>query len=231
MSTRKFLLLGPLVPTVAACITSSPGEYGATPIARREHLNSCPDGLIDDLEDNDSQIAKLGGREGYWYTFADTNGSTIFPRGDFKAEHGGPASSQIAAHVHGRISSTGKYPYVGVGFSFLNPKGSYDASKYRGISFWAKGPGKVRFEVPDANTQPEGDRCSDCYNNFGVELYLSDQWTRYTVPFDRLAQQAGWGDQTGAVSVKELFGVQWQFKTVGADYDLWFDDIELVGCP
>jgi endoglucanase len=214
----------------AGCITSPASEYGATPIAKKEHLNSCPDGLIDDLEDNDSQIAKKEGREGYWFTFTDTYGSTITPRDKFNADTGGPDGSHYAAHMQGKISTTGQYPYVGMGFSFLNPKGNYDASKYKGISFWAKGNGKVRLEVLDANTQPEGDRCTACYNNFGVELYLSDQWTRYTVPFDRLAQQPGWGDQTGAVSTKELFGVQWQFRTAGSQYDIWFDDIEFVGC-
>lgn len=231
LSLAPFALIVVTGACVSACITSPPSEFGATPIAKKEHLGRCPDGLIDDLEDNDPQIAKKEGREGYWFTFADTKGSTIFPKGEFKAEPGGPDGSHLAAHMHGTITASGKDPYVGMGFSFLNPKGSYDGTKYKGISFWAKGPGKVRFEVPDVNTQPEGDRCSDCYNNFGVELYLDDQWKRYTVPFERIAQQSGWGDQTGAVAVKELYGVQWQFKTAGANYDIWIDDIEFVGCP
>lgn len=212
------------------CITSSPSEFGATATAKTDVLNRCPDGLIDDLEDGDSQITKKEGREGYWFTFADKEGSTVFPKGDFKPEAGGPNGSTHAARFHGKMATAGKSLYVGMGFSFLNPKGSYDASKYKGISFWAKGPGKVRFEVPDVDTQPEGDKCSDCYNNFGVELYLTDQWVRYTVPFERLAQQPGWGDPAPGVDAKELFGVQWQFKSPGVDYDIWIDDIEFVGC-
>ena len=231
MSTAKFIFVHCLLGAVAAgCITSPASEYGATPIAKKEHLGRCPEGLIDDLEDGDNQVVKKEGREGYWFTFADTFGSTISPKGEFKLAEGGPDASKHAAHMTGHISTNGPFPYVGMGFSFLNPKGSYDASKYKGVSFWAKGPGKVRLEVLDANTQPEGDRCTSCYNNFGVELFLSDKWTRYTVPFERLAQQSGWGDQTGEVSVKELFGIQWQFRTAGSDFDIWFDDIEFVGC-
>lgn len=228
---RRCLFVAVLPLLWIGCITSSPSEFGATAVAKKEVLNRCPEGLIDDLADDDSQISKKEGREGYWFTFADKEGSTVLPHGDFKPEAGGPNGLSHAAHMHGKMASNGKSIYVGMGFSFLNPKGSYDGSKYKGISFWAKGPGKVRFEVPDVNTQPEGDKCSDCYNNFGVELYLTDQWTRYTVPFDRLAQQSGWGDQQPEVSAKELFGVQWQFKSPGVDYDVWVDDIEFVGCP
>ena len=79
--------------------------------------------------------------------------------------------------------------------SLLNPKGKYDASKYKGISFWAKGPGKVRFKTPDVNTAPEGDKCSDCYNDFGVDLYIAEQWQRYTIPFDRMPSSP-----TGAIA-------------------------------
>jgi endoglucanase len=133
--------------------------------------------------------------------------------------------------MHGKMARSGKSVYVVLGFAFLNPKGNYDGSKYRGISFWAKGPGKVRFQVPDVDTDPGGDKCSDCYNHFGVDLFLTDQWTRYTIPFERMAMQSGWGDPAPEVNKKGLFGVQWQFNTPGADYDVWIDDIQFVGCP
>ena len=37
------------------------------------------DGLIDDFEDGNRQIASVGGRSQYWYTSADSEGSEIFP--------------------------------------------------------------------------------------------------------------------------------------------------------
>jgi endoglucanase len=230
MSIRKSILVGALACLWWGCITSPPSEFGATAVAKKETLKSCPDGLIDDLEDNESQIVKKEGREGYWFTSADPEGSTILPKGDFKPEPGGPNGSKYAAHVHGKIAPSGKSLYVSFGLSLLNPKGNYDASKYKGISFWAKGPGKVRFRLPDVDTDPAGDKCSDCYNHFGVDLFLTDQWTRYTVPFDRMTMQSGWGDPAPEVNKKALFGVEWGFNTPGADYDIWIDDIEFVGC-
>jgi len=224
-------LIVPVLMSALGCITSPPGTFGITAEAKKEKLKQCPGGLIDDLEDGDTQIAKKEGREGYWFTFADTEGSTIKPKGNFEAGPGGATpGSKHAARVKGKIAPSGKSLFVGVGFAFLNPKGKYDASKYKGISFWAKGPGKVRFEAPDVSTAPEGDKCTDCYNNFGAVLYLSAEWQRYTVPFEKMSQQPGWGDRAPEVSKSALFGVQWQFSTPGADYDIWVDDIELVGC-
>jgi endoglucanase len=235
MSTCNVLpvrvLVAALAASSAACITSPPSDFGATAIAKREKLSVCPNGLIDNLEDGESQIVKQEEREGYWFTSADPEGSTILPKGDFKPDPGGQGGSKYAAHMHGKMARSGKALYVVLGFAFLNPKGNYDASKYKGISFWAKGPGKVRFQVPDVDTSPEGDKCTDCYNHFGVDLFLTDQWTRYTIPFDRLAMQPGWGDPAPEVDTKALFGLQWQFNTAGADYDIWVDDVEFVGCP
>ena len=35
------------------------------------------DGLVDDFEDGNGQVALLAGRSGYWYSAADPKGSTI----------------------------------------------------------------------------------------------------------------------------------------------------------
>ncbi len=211
------------------CITSPPWEHGDTPIAKQAQMNPCPDGLLDDLEDGDGQIAKLGERGGYWFTYADKFGSTIEPK-KFAPEPGGPAGSKLAARMKGKVAENGDFPYVGMGFNFTNPKGLYDASKAAGVRFWAKGPGRVHMELPDANTTPEGDRCSDCYNDFGVFLALEPEWNRYTIPFDRFQQKPGWGDRAPAVAEHELYALEWQFDTYGAEYELWFDNVELVGC-
>jgi endoglucanase len=185
---------------------------------------------LDDGEDNDNQIKKLGGRDGYWFSFADTWGTTIEPKGQFSFAPGGANGTKLAAHIKGRTASSGESIYAGMGFAFTNPKTPYNAGEAKGIRFWAKGPGRIRFKTPDVNTAPEGDRCTDCYNDFGVDIVLQNEWMRYTVPFDKLAQQPGWGDRAPEVSKDKLFAIQWQFSKPGTDYDIWIDEIEFVGC-
>ena len=231
VQSRPWLVV--LAPCIlSGCITSPTWEYGDTAEAKQIKLGTCPQGLIDDGEDNDSQIIKVEGRDGYWFTFADTEGTTVKPKGDFVMDQGGPpgSDSKHAARMTGRVAASGKSLYVGLGFALRSPKGPYDASKYQGVSFWAKGPGRIRFKTPDVNTTPEGDRCSDCYNDFGVDLVLQDEWIRYTVPFDRMAQQPGWGDPAPEVAKDMLFAIQWQYGTPDTDFDIWVDNIEFVGC-
>jgi endoglucanase len=221
-------LLAPLL--VGGCITAPTWEYGDTADAKEAKLAPCPQGLIDDAEDGDSQINKTEGRDGYWFTFADTEGSTVEPKGDFVMAEGGPPGSTRAARVTGRVAASGKSLYVGLGFALRSPKSPYDASKYQGISFWAKGPGRIRYKAPDINTAPEGDRCDDCYNDFGVDLVLQDEWIRYTVPFDRMSQQPGWGDPAPTVASDALFAIQWQYSTPDTEFGIWIDNVEFVGC-
>jgi hypothetical protein len=222
-------LLGLVALLSSGCITSPAWENGATPVAKQTVMNACPNGMIDDLEDGDEQTLKIENRGGYWFTYVDKFGTTIEQR-KFKPEPGGPPGSKMAAHIKGQIASAGDYPYAGVGLALANPKAGYDVSKAAGIRFWNKGPGRIRFELPDANTDPSGDRCKDCYNHFGVYLALEPEWKRYTIPFDKFAQDPGWGDRAPAVDEKEMIGVQFKFGSFGQPYDLWFDNIELVGC-
>jgi len=218
------------------CITAPPAQYGVTPTAKKRSLAPCESGMLDDGEDNNGQVIKVDGRDGYWFTFVDTEGSTIEPRGPYQMAPGGrPAGgglpeSHYHAHLSGKLAASGKSIYAGVGFALSNPKSGFDLSAAKGIQFWAKGPGLVRFKTPDLNTDPSGDRCSDCYNDFGADIYLSERWERYTVLFEELEQQPGWGDRAPHVATGGILAVQWQFTTAGADFDFAFDDVVLVGC-
>ncbi len=55
-----------------------PGAHVAPPGSVA--LKECgPDGVIDDMEDNNNQITVTGERGGYWYTYVDKDGSTVWP--------------------------------------------------------------------------------------------------------------------------------------------------------
>ena len=193
-----------------------------------------PDAFIEDAENGDSQILVQGGRGGYFYTYADENGSTVSPRGDFRMSEGGAGGTAYAIHISGKLAK-GTEAFAGVGFSFTEPKGTYDASGYRGLSFVAKkAPGTsgfMRLKIPDASTDPDGGVCKDCFNDFGMDFEISEEWTRYTVEFSALKQEEGWGDPNPpGVDPTKLYGVQWQVTTAGADYDIWIDDVTFMGC-
>jgi endoglucanase len=211
---------------VSSCLTTPASETGWSKRARTLVPTDCgSDALIDDGEDGDNRVLVRDGRGGYWFTSLDAEGSTIEPGGNFKMSPPGRNGSKYAARMRGRAAASGWSVYALMAFNIADPTGPYDASKYAGISFWAKGPGHIRLKVPDAYTAPGGGKCKDCYNDFGIELALTPQWERYTIPFAWLTQQPGWGDPRPEVAVKELYGVQWQFGTRGRDFDVSVDDI------
>jgi hypothetical protein len=202
-----------------------------------EHLASCgASGLVDDLEDGSSQIRVVAGRSGYWYTFADHAGTTVSPveGGQFDMSPGGVNGSKFAAHMHGRVGY-GTVVFGGMGLNLVDPKGPYDASKYKGVGFWAKkgpeGTGRVRFKIPDSSTDASGGVCRDCSNDFGVEIELGEVWQHFAFLWRGLKQLPDWGSpRPRAIKPSKLFGMQWQVNQQGADFDIWVDDVEFIGC-
>lgn len=210
------------------------GGGPATPTAAASSLGACPaTAMIEDGEDANNQVVAQDGRGGYMYTYLDKLGSTISPNsdsGEFTMTPGGANGSAQALRFQGQIG-TGEVVYAGVGLNFVDPKGTYDASKYGGISFWAKGSGTVRMKVPDANTDPDGKVCTECFNDHGVEFSLGAEWQQFTYAFGDLKQEAGWGaPQVEPVDAAKIYGVQFQVNAKGQPYDVWIDDVQFVGC-
>src|SRR5215471_15644545 len=122
---------------------------------------ACPPatGMISDGE-SANKTNFTAGRGGYWYTFLDTKdngGSDIWPTsgalgGTFEMSEGGANGSAHQARMKGSIG-TADIVYAGMGMNFVDPKGTYDASRYQGIAFWAKKNGDstahIRVKVPD----------------------------------------------------------------------------------
>jgi endoglucanase len=196
-------------------------------------LAECASGVIEDFEDGDAQILAREGRSGTWYPEADEEGTTIAPDGEFEPVEGGAAGSKRAAHFRGKTAD-GKNVWAGIGFNLANPKRPYDASKYTGIAFRARraktATPLVIVRVPDAQSDPEGGECKDCWNDFGARLELTPEWKTYVLPFDQLEQEPGWGEQKPELAANKLFGLKFQVKAPSTAYDIWVDDIHFVGC-
>jgi endoglucanase len=237
----------------AACIAPQPGTgpgaapgsaasigagAGAAPSSAASAFKDCgPEGMIDDGEDGNNMNMPLANRGGYWYTFVDKAGSTVSPTageqgGTFAMAEGGANNSKFAANVKGKIA-TGAIVFGAMGMNFVDPKDQYDASKYAGVSFFAKrGPnstGKVRLKVPDESTDPEGKICTECFNDFGADMTFQEQWTKIIVPFKKMSQLTGWGSPRRAkINPKTIYGLQFQVNVPGANYDIWVDDLQFI---
>ena len=221
----------------------SPASIGGAPVAARAPMaptapKDCGEAaLIDDGEDGNNQSLPNGGRGGYWYTFKDAGGTVVDPQagayggGAFTMSEGGHASSW-AARFHGKIG-TGAVVYAGLGVNFVDPKGQYDATKYSGVTFWARrgenSTGKVRLKVPDVNTDKEAGVCTECFNDFGADFTFTPEWKQYVVPWKSMRQLTGWGaPHKPHVAADKVYGLQWQVQVPSANYDIFIDDVRFT---
>jgi endoglucanase len=221
--------------SASGCISSPAWEYGSTAKAKALDVPACGESaVIEDGEDFDSKDFGhkgnvVDGRGGNWFTFVDPNGSTVTPSGwPFKMGTVGRNGSRGAPRMSGKMASAGDAVYAGMGVWLTDPTGPYDASKYTGVTFWAKGPGRVRFEIPDVHTGPEGGICKDCYNDFGIVLALEPDWRKYTIRFEWLQQRSGWGEPYPALQTDQILKLEWEFNGAGRAYDITIDDIAFV---
>jgi hypothetical protein len=196
-------------------------------------FGECAAGLIEDFEDGNHQLLERDGRGGFWYLEADEEGTTIEPDGEFEPSDGGALGSAKAGHIAGKTAA-GRNVWAGMAVNLANPKQPYDASKYRGISFYARrgkgGTPNIIVRVPDANSDPEGGVCKDCWNDFAAPIELTEHYRKYVLPFDELRQEPGWGEQRSEIETSKLLGLKFQLKSPSQSYDIWVDDIRFVGC-
>jgi hypothetical protein len=232
-----FLLLG--VMSASACIGVSQrraaGSAQGAAVGQTCRVGTRPavDGLVDDFEDENGQLSALAGRDGYWWTKHDDKGSTVGPEPFIPSDSGGDG---LAMRAVGKTATGGDDAWgAGFGANLLSRRdGVYDASKYVGISFRAKvGEGSTRqfrFSIGDANTHPNIGICKSCWNHFGKDLTVTNQWKEYRILFSEVQQRLGWGDpRPAALTPSKLVAIDWSV-TGGQAYDLWIDDIQFLDC-
>jgi endoglucanase len=181
--------------------------------------------VIEDGEDNNNQVIVKDGRNGYIYSFADTNGSKISPElgSTFTQTPGGAQGSAYAACAKGR-TILASIAYVGIGFNLVDPEKPVDLSSYDGIA--------LRFKVPDSATHPAGGQCTDkCFNDFGADLVMSEEWQQFMIPFAEMKQMVGWGaPRPPAIDKTKIYSLQFQLLDKEKDFEFCVDDIALIKC-
>lgn len=222
----------------------SPGEPPA--------IGLCDQGaeleLIDDMEDAGAGILRTNGRAGSWFAFNNGKGEQEPMPDDpfFMAElDESVRSSRYAAWTRGSA-----FPDWGAGIGFeISAQDSYNASDYEGIAFWARrGPGLaqvLRADVTDRNTSPFGLVCDPaeecdpsnacdpsaraCYDNFGAELELGEDWQFYSYRWDELVQDGWSGNTYPAITTTAIYGLRFQIEPE-KEFEFWIDDVAFV-CP
>ncbi len=238
MGSRNALVALFALASAGACAHTVP-MYQASEICRPPDTGPGdipPASLIEDAENGDSQIVVHDGRDGFLYTFVDpdsdlTQGAAP-PTKMVVPIVGGAQGSRCAWNIRGKLAD-GNIAFVGLGMNMSHPKAAYDASRYAGVTFFARrSPGtsaRVRVHFPDWNTDPDGAICRDCFNDFGADITVTEQWTQYSLRFESLEQLQGWGTpRPQRIDSSRLFGIQFRVMDRGAPFDIWIDDVAFI---
>ena len=187
--------------------------------------------LIADMAGGNNEVIQQLCRNGVWYSFVDSSGSTIWPspNGPFIMSTPGYTGTGYSAQMEGTLVSSG---YAGMGISLKNPLAPYNGSFYTGISFYAKAASStnVWFSIGTSETEPVnvGGSCTGtCYDYFGTNLSIGNSWQFIQVPYSSLAQQ-GWGTPATFLS-NQLMQIQWEVESFAAAYDVSVDQVSFYG--
>jgi len=209
--------------------------------------------VIDDFEPGPTHTATCHrvreadgrGKGGAWNAGGDGVNAASSVKLTFEAPGpGGAAGSTQALHVAG----TGLDGYGGYVATPL--AGCYDASSYKGLSFWFKGDPaktpnmKMSIVIPATAEAAQGGTCVQppigstalqCYDHFTVQVFkVSNVWTHYAFTWEQLTQY-GWGQpvprslrpETQIIGIN--FSPDWDpvpgNKAKGKAFDFWVDNL------
>jgi hypothetical protein len=191
--------------------------------------------LLDDMEDGDGQ---LSAGNGDWYVLRDESAGVITP------PQGEPftmtlltsprGKSTHAAHVE-VAGFTGWGAAIGFDFTYVNmQRQPYDLADFRALRFWTRATeaAPLRLQLPNADTDPFGNRCSGtegdnaCYAHFSHGFEADTEWREVTIRFDDL-RQAGAGRRAESFDRRRVFSVFFVLPSK-QDLELFIDDVALV---
>jgi hypothetical protein len=211
--------------------TGSAGSTGAAGTTGSGGTGACGN-LLDDMEAGTGYICQGDGRVGYWYTYVDalTGSSITPPASESPAKPLSPSPARVAASTRAMHASGVYSSFAGIGFLVNAPVidaawGTFDASRYTGVRFYAKGTFGVRvlLQIPATVATQYHGTCtvSNCLGALSSNYpTTSDSWSVVSVPFTSLTS----GNATFNPAV--LAAIEFQPVAAGA-FDFWIDDITL----
>jgi hypothetical protein len=201
--------LQPGSPANDPCLTAAPG-IGSEP-------------SIDDFEDGDDAIRPLEGRAGFWRWAREIDAPGTAPALIPIPRPEATRASRLALHVKG-----GQLVDWGATVEFDFRPACYDASKYVGVSFQARGPGRIYFAPRERSVIPiaEGGSCEvDCYNPHVAKIELESAWRSYQVRWSEVRQR---GIGKPALDTHHLHSLAFLIRAEDTPYDVWLDDVRFL---
>jgi hypothetical protein len=191
--------------------------------------------MIDDMEDGDASILSTGDRNGAWFSIHDETPGSLWPPSDSPfvmsplPQVRGTSKTSVRSNGSG-FSTWGAAVGVVLKIDDAKLPVFYDASAYKGITFWARigetSTTTLRVDFPDKNTFATGGGCQgmQCNDHFGqVVSSLSQAWKQFTIGFSDL-KQSGFGLAQEKLDAAHLAGIQFEFGKDAMFYVL-IDDL------
>ncbi|HVY25894.1 MAG TPA: hypothetical protein VHB79_05055 [Polyangiaceae bacterium] len=189
--------------------------------------------LIDDVEGDFPSLPLRAGRNGGWFSVHD----------DTSGQMGAvsPLSLQPArgtSHFAVGVSGGGFTDWgAQMGVNLRSPYAAYDASKYCGLRFLAKGGGNGwavlisdRLSVPDGGVCDDVNWASDngCYQFVGRGLAVGNVWQEVVIRFDELRLMRNPASPR-RLETKSLYDILFNFSSAdGSGFELMIDDLSFI---
>ena len=185
--------------------------------------------LIDNLEDGDAAIMSVDSRVGFWLTNND-----LTPTAQQNPPIGAFAPTTLSAHGGNYSART-----WGSGFASwavlraqlqISEAGEcrYDASRYTGISFWARSgsnfgtPIGVGVATSATVSTVKGGTCQlNCFDYHFLSIVPTTSWVHYQMPWTALKQK-GWGTPAAFNATKIMYV---EFSLTDTAFDFYVDDL------
>jgi hypothetical protein len=216
-------------PAALGSKSSSGSPSAATPAApvfdpcteRAAAIGSEP--LIDDFEDGDDSVKPLEGRVGFWRWAREIDAPGTAPALIPVPRSDATRANRLALHVKG-----GLLVDWGATVEFNFRPGCYDASKYVGVTFQARGPGRIYAAPREVDVIPiaEGGTCDhDCHNPHVEKIDLDAAWHTYQVRWTDVRQR---GVDKPPFDPQRMNSLAFLIRPEDTPYDVWLDEVRFL---
>jgi hypothetical protein len=191
--------------------------------------------LIDDVEGPFPKLPLEDGRNGGWYSVHDNSYGQVSPA-TAMALTPARGESHFAAGINGNgFTDWGAQ----LGVSLKSPATGYDASKYCGIRFMAKGSGTGwSMLVSDRSSVPQGGVCVEgswdaeqsCYRFVGKTFDVGADWQEVKIRFDQLSLLMD-PTSTRKLDPSAVYDILFNIHNPqGEGFELLVDDLAFIDC-